>query len=104
MEVTSIKMRPLASSYARYGVSAEKHGFDVTENVLCGSRLHSNKQSLYETEPSQDTHKKAYTWLPLVKKKEKNDSKCSVAGRVSELNFAHSSTCLSRIDTDTCVF
>lgn len=30
VEVTSIKMRLLASSYARYGVTAERQGLDVT--------------------------------------------------------------------------
>lgn len=46
VEVTSIKMRLLASSYARYGVSAERQGLDVTEASLCGSRLSSNKLDL----------------------------------------------------------
>lgn len=47
MEVTSIKSRVLASSYARYGVSAERQGLDVTWTSVCGGRLHSDRNVMF---------------------------------------------------------
>lgn len=65
VEVTSIRMRLLASSYNRYGLSVESGGLDVTQTYLCGRRLRSNNLSLRNllrnkapTRPSSEEGKK----------------------------------------------
>lgn len=74
--------------------------------------LQSHKRRLREEEPSQETREKkekkeAWTHLSLALFGEKERRKTTQSemslGEFSELNFAHSSTCLSQIDTDTCV-